>query len=318
MGRGAQLAHRARRLGRRAAERFAGLPRPTGPVDTPPPDVAHDITRLWLRNSRPFGAPALTDPDGEAVVTMTTHGARIRDVWVALESVGRGTVRPSRLILWLDAPTRLPRRLRRMVRRGLEVRETEPGNGVHTKYWPYLQSTASTVPLALADDDIVYPPSWLEALLTAHRESPELVVAYRAHLIELDGEDLAPYAGWRSCDDDSASFAHFATSVSGQILPAALQQALRAEGTQFRDAAPTADDVWLHRTAVLAGIRTRQVLPGQRHWWFVPGSQGTGLNAVNVVGGGNDRQLRATHTPTTMARIRADLAAEQGTADNEV
>lgn len=307
-------ARRARSALRRGAERFAGLPRPTGPVDSPTPAAARDVRDLWLRNSRPFGAPGVVDPGGKAVVSMTTHGARLRDVWVAIESIGRGTVLPRRIILWLDEPVRLPGRLRRLQARGLEVRVVAPGNRVHTKYWPYLETMPLDVPLVLADDDIVYPPTWLAVLLRAHEETPELVVAYRAHVVGMADGMMQPYAQWRSCDDDTSSFAHFATSVSGQVLPLALQRALRSEGTAFRQLAPTADDVWIHRTAVLTGIRTRQALPGQRHWPFVPGSQGGGLNALNVVGGANDRQLASSHTALTLQRIRDDLRAPSDAA----
>lgn len=300
---------RMRGVLRTAAVRLAGLPHTEGTVDSPPPDVAGDITKLWLRNSNPFSRARVSHPDGGADVTMTTHGERLRDVWLAVESIGRGTVKPRRLILWLDDPAaRLPRRLRRLRRRGLEVLRTDPGLGVHTKYWPYLATQPLEVPLVLGDDDIVYPPTWLEGLLAAQAQSPDCAVAYRVHTVGFAADGgFAPYAQWRSCESDQPSYAHFATSVSGQLLPVEFQRALRAEGTAFRSLAPTADDVWLHRTAVLSGFRTRQVAPGQQHWWFIPGSQTTGLNAVNVVGGANDRQLRASHTRLTRERIRGDL-----------
>ncbi|MBN9213838.1 MAG: hypothetical protein ABS62_03025 [Microbacterium sp. SCN 70-200] len=301
------LVRRVRSFARGVAERYGGLPRPSSQVDTPTPEAAHDITRLWLRSSRPFGARRVTDSAGEAVICMTTRGRRLADVWVAIESIGRGTVRPARLILWLDEPRRLPARLKRLRARGIEIRFTPAGNRVHTKYWPYIESEPLERPLVLADDDIVYPPTWLEVLLREHHKTPDLVVAYRAHVIGMTGEDFTPYAQWRSCDDDTASFAHLATSVSGQVLPVALQRALHAEGVAFRELAPTNDDIWIHRTAVGAGIRTRQALPGQRHWPFVPGSQGEGLNIVNVVGGANDAQLATCHTAVTRQRIRDDI-----------
>ncbi|MEV8266699.1 hypothetical protein [Microbacterium sp. NPDC076911] len=299
---------RARRMLRAAAVKFGGLPHSVGTVDSPPPEVARDITTLWKRNSDPRQSERIVDESSLVTVTMTTHGRRIEDVWLALESIGRGTVLPGRLILWLDsAPKRQNWRLRRLEKRGLEIRYCEPGFGVHTKYWPYLLESAAEVPLVLSDDDIVYPATWLEHLMRVHLEHPELVVAYRAHVIGMSDDGFLPYATWRSCDDDEPSFAHFATSVSGQILPVPLQRALLDEGDIFRTLAPSADDVWLHRTAVISGFRTRQVAQGQQHWWFIPGSQVSGLNALNVAGGANDVQMAAAHTPLSRERIRADL-----------
>ncbi|MEJ1156634.1 MULTISPECIES: hypothetical protein [Microbacterium] len=194
-----------------------------------------------------------------------------------------------------------------MQHRGLEIRYCPPGFGVHTKYWPYLLESALDVPLVLSDDDIVYPATWLEGLMRVHLQHPEHVVAYRAHVIGMSDDSFLPYATWRSCDDDEPSFAHFATSVSGQILPIPLQQALLDQGDVFRSLTPSADDVWLHRTAVISGYRTRQVAAGQQHWWFIPGSQVSGLNALNVGSGANDVQIAAAHTTLSRERIAADL-----------
>lgn len=294
---------RLRALGRAAAVRFGGLPHSTGTVDSPPPAVAGDITSLWRRNL--LTRSTVVDPLATEIVTMTTHGERLRDVWLAIESIARGSVLPRRLTLWLDTePRRLPWRLRRLQRRGLEVLFTESGLGVHTKYWPYLTTQVITGPLVTGDDDIVYPPTWLEVLREQHRIAPGCVISYRSHLIEMTSPDVfAPYTSWPPCDSAEPSYAHFATSVSGQLIPPTLQVAIRDDGPGFLELSPTADDIWLHRAAVLHGFPTKQITAGHQHWWFIPGSQTTGLNAVNVFDGGNDRQMAAAHTSETRSRI---------------
>ena len=299
-------AARARGAARALAVAFGGLPHTVGTVDSPPPHVAGDITGLWLRNGR--SRERIIDPTSPEVVTMTTHGERLRDVWLAIESIGRGTVKPQRLVLWLDRPlSRTPRRLRVLQKRGLEIRFTDPGLGVHTKYWPYLSTERLDRPLVMSDDDIVYPATWLEELREAAAESPGCVIAHRAHVIGMSSEsEFSPYSSWAPCESAEAHYTHFATSVSGQLLPPELQRAILAGGTEFLHRAPTADDVWFHYQAVKNGFPTRQVLDRQQHWWFIPGSQETGLNAINVAGGENDRQMAATHTPGTRSRIWAD------------
>ncbi|MBW9094619.1 hypothetical protein JNB62_13060 [Microbacterium jejuense] len=301
-------AARARAVARSLAVAVGGLPHSVGTVDSPPPHVARDITNLWLRSARSH--EAITDSTSSEIVTMTTHGERLRDVWLAIESIGRGTVKPHRLVLWLDRPLRrIPWRLRRLQQRGLEIRFVSPGLGVHTKYWPLLSSEPLDRPLVMSDDDIIYPQTWLEELRGAHQDSPGCVIAHRAHVIGMSSESaFTPYSSWRPCESDAAHFAHFATSVSGQLLPPQLQKAIRDDGEGFLRTAPTADDVWLHYEAVKHGFATRQVLDRQQHWWFIPGSQQTGLNAVNVTGGENDRQLAATHSAETRRRIWGELA----------
>lgn len=299
--------------------RWGGLPHAVEGADAPTAEAAGDITRLWLRSLR--SRERVVDSSTRAVVTMTTHGARLSTVWVALESIGRGAVRPGRLVLWLEEPRRaLPWRLRRLVRRGLDVRFVPAGDGVHTKYRPCLADPAcAELPLVTSDDDIVYPPQWLAQLLAAHAATPEVVVAHRAHRMRVVDGVAAPYATWVAQATSRPSAASFGTSVSGQLLPVALLHALRERGEAFRLAAPTADDVWIHATAIEAGILVRQVADGQRHYPFVPGTQMqsgtlTGLNRVNVVEGGNDRQIASSYSPAALARIEADGARDAAEA----
>src|ERR1700728_3972607 len=95
--------------------------------------------RLWWINR--YSRARITCPAGP-IVSLTTYGKRSRTVYLAVESIGKGHVRPSRIILWLDARAIFhnpPATIRRLVRRGLEVKLCE-NYGPHTKYYPYLQS----------------------------------------------------------------------------------------------------------------------------------------------------------------------------------
>src|SRR4051812_39338036 len=94
----------------------------------------------------------LTLPEGP-IVSLTTHGSRIDTVYLTIESIASGSMRPSRLILWLDNQSlydHMPDTLRRLVTRGLEVRLC--GNyGPHTKYYPFVEShQAFDAPLVTA------------------------------------------------------------------------------------------------------------------------------------------------------------------------
>ncbi len=275
--------------------------------------LAREIAGLRRRNR--FSRERVVDPGAEVVVTMTTHGVRLREAWIALESIARGDLRPARLMLWIDDAAsfrRLPRELRRLRRRGLEILFTE-AYGVHTKYYPYVRSVASPdLPLVTCDDDIVYPADWLSALVKAHRERPADVVCFRAHLIGLDaGGALTPYADWEPARGRSSSFAHFGTSVSGQLLPASVQRALKDGGERFRELAPFADDIWLAACAIAAGVRTSMVGDEPVLFPYIPGSQEAGgLYVVNVLQGGNDPVLARVLGSAHLAAIARDLAAD--------
>ena len=85
------------------------------------------VWALWLRAANRWRAGSVLG-SAPVAVSLTSHGDRIDDVALTVESIASGSVRPGRLVLWLDDAARfasLPASLRRLVRRGLEVRLTE-------------------------------------------------------------------------------------------------------------------------------------------------------------------------------------------------
>lgn len=245
---------------------------------------------------------------GGPVVSLTTYGKRIDTVFLTLESIALGDLLPSRLILWLDELDRynnLPESLRKLQSRGLEVRLT-PNYGPHKKYYPFLQSSPLLdVPLATADDDVVYPSGWLRGLAQSYSEHPSLVSCYRAHVMRFEGHSFAPYVTWQRCRSTQPSFLHFATGVSGTIYPPDLQERIKAAGLGFEDVCPRADDVWLHLQALRGGFRIKQLKSWEQSFPELPGTQDMGLVIENVHGSQNDLQIARTYTSSDIALLRA-------------
>ncbi|MBF4462943.1 MULTISPECIES: glycosyltransferase [unclassified Rathayibacter] len=282
------------------------------PIDYPS-SLAFRGELLVLALANRFSRRSAIDPAGSVVVTMTTHGERLRRVHVALESIARGEARPARLVLWLDDPAlyaELPAPLRRLRGRGVEIRLVE-GYRVHTKYFPHLLSgRAGERDLVTSDDDIVYPRTWLRGLLDARSRYPrETVLCYRAHRVGIVEGAVAPYTSWRPVEDTRAGFEVFGTSVSGQLFPSELMETVATHGDAFREIAPDADDIWLHVRAVEAGYRIAQIEPRAQLFPFVPRTQQTGLYLVNYWDGGNDRQTAAAYSPEVTARIQTEQEA---------
>lgn len=301
------LGRRLRARGGDVALRALGVTRGGGFYDDAP--SASTLARLAALRLRNLRSRTPVTGDGDAVVVMTTIAPRITLVWAAIESIAAGGVRPRRLVLSLDDPslTLLPSSLRRLERRGLEIRHVAPGLGVHTKWWPYVEGEAQhRLPVATSDDDQLYPRTWLAQLLAGAASHPDAVIAHRAHRIRIEHGTITPYVEWRRASNPQPSYANFGTSVSGQLLPVALLQSLRQRGTAFLELAPKADDVWLHGSAVRAGLRIAQVSAESKDFPFVPGTQTSGLYLDNVLGAGNDRQLAAVLGPAERERIIAD------------
>ncbi len=250
---------------------------------------------------------------GGPVVSLTTFGARLAEVFLTIESIGLGTLLPSRLILWLqDEETfnRRPDSLKRLESRGLEVCLTKT-YGSHSKYYPYVQSQDMfDRPLVTADDDVLYSKWWLAGLASASAEDASIVNCYKARVVHLGDGVVKSYFDWTDCDNTQPSVLHFATGVAGVIYPAALLPRLKQAGDAFLALCPQADDVWLHANAIRAGLRIRQISRKQVDFPVIPGTQSCGLFQTNIWSGRNDAQIKSTYTPQDIARLTGAAEVE--------
>jgi len=256
-----------------------------------------DIGWLKLRN-RLSRAQVATGRPG-AIVSLTTYDKRVGAVYLSIESIARGKVLPSRLILWLDDPTlvsNLPLPLLRLQKRGLEIRQCR-NYGPHKKYYPHVESEpVLTAPLVTADDDVIYPSSWLHGLIAANKQFPICVNCYRARQIVLSDGKLAPYREWPLCESTAPRFRMMATGVSGVIYPVALLQVLKRAGTGFETICPRNDDLWLHLWTIRSNVKIRQIQPQAILFPLIPGSQIISLYAENCShDDGNDRQIAVVY-----------------------
>jgi hypothetical protein len=282
-------------------------------LTTDPLRALHDLPRLatllQLAAGNRLSSGKVVQPGGP-VVSMTSFGRRLEAVYLTIESIARGSSRPSRLILWVDDPAfyaNLPKSLIRLQRRGVEVRLCED-LGPHKKYYPFLQLESEfNEPLITADDDVVYPRWWMSRLMDAYRKSALQVHCYRARVIETDAAGMKPYRDWKPCTTTEPSYRNFATGVSGILYPPALQRAIKEAGDGFRQRCPKADDLWLHVQAIRAGYMVHQVYPEAMHFPPLPGTQSSSLYQANVLeGDGNDRQAKQTYIDSDLQILKGE------------
>ena len=262
------------------------------------------IFRLRLRNR--YSSSSITGEDGPTV-SLTTHGLRLKNVFLAIESIARGSVKPSRVMLYLDVEEHVLhplKTLQRLQRRGLEIHLAE-NLGPHTKIQPWIANAPSfSVPHVVVDDDILYPRWWLERLSMCAASDPESIHAYRTHRMVSadDGKSLTAYDSWPPGQNKPSNL-HLATGCSGILMPPAFLLIMRDAGQGFRETCPRADDIWLAYLAVEHRIPISQVDQESLHFDVIPGTQVISLNASNVFEGQNDKQIKSTFQSSTLERI---------------
>jgi hypothetical protein len=258
-----------------------------------------------------FGRKSVTHPGGP-VVSLTTFGKRSKKVYYAIESIARGDVRPSRLILWIDEEAllkSLPATIRRLQTRGLEVKPCK-NYGPHKKYYPYVESQDSfTAPLITGDDDMMYPKSWASMLIDAYDYHPEVVSCFAAHVIEINSTRIAKFKNMMYCRSIYPSFYNLAIGAAGVIYPPLFLRVLKRAGTEFMTCCPKGDDLWLHVQALRTGFKVRQILPRLPYYSFqnIPGTQGIALCHDNVDSGdGYETQGRATYCESDIQLLQTE------------
>lgn len=196
--------------------------------------------------------------EGDTVISLTTHGTRLKSAAAAIASLLVGTVRLP-VHLWLDPidfHARWPDALQGLAERGLQVHESPGGLGPHTKYYGTFQKFPDRNVITV-DDDVLYPRTFAQKLIDA--PSDTTITAYRAHRIVLDADGIAPYKKWRPVRSSQPSHLNFATGVDGVRYPREMVRYVAGRGTEFLDLTPRADDVWLNHCALRAGFPVQQV-----------------------------------------------------------
>lgn len=265
----------------------------------------HLLLRFALVNR--FGVRKVV-AEGGPVVSLTSYSTRLSKVHITLESIAAGRLLPSRLILWVDEEktlANLPAPLRRLQARGLEVKRCN-NYGPHKKYFPYVQGERIGAPLVTADDDVLYPDTWLAGLQAAHEQTPNQVVCYMAKQVGIEEGVIQPYHGWVTQLDKTPSVRNFAIGVSGVLYPAVLQDVLKRAGEAFVEVTPKADDIWLHWHALRSGVRVRQISDSDEHFLSVPGTQDIALYSSNLKQGGNDLVIARLYTTDDIATMLKD------------
>ena len=234
------------------------------------------------------------DLGAELIVSLTSYPPRFSTLHQTIACLLDQTVRPDRLILWiaLDDLRVLPKRVTNLETRGLEIRTCEDLRS-YKKLVPVLEAFPEAF-IATADDDLYYPPDWLEELVTGADRST--IVCHRAHRLvrRADGK-LAPYLDWEFDVQDQrareSSSDLVPTGVGGVFYPPHSLHPMVANRALFEALCPHGDDLWFYWCARMADTPCRKV-GGRLRLIVWEGTRESALWNSNERGG-NDQMLRA-------------------------
>lgn len=196
----------------------------------------------------------------DVVVSLTSFGKRVSEVYLTIESIMQGTIKPNKIILWLaeDTPKTLPTMLQKQQKRGLEIQYCRDIRS-YKKLIPSLEKYPESV-IITVDDDVIYNYDLIENLINTHKLYSKDICANRVHRVRIDTNGIpVPYMswGWEYANEDSSAL-NFFTGVGGVLYPPnCLDSEVFNEKVYF-DICKYADDIWFYAMALKAGTKIRK------------------------------------------------------------
>ncbi|MCM1034566.1 MAG: hypothetical protein NC404_02970 [Bacteroidales bacterium] len=193
----------------------------------------------------------------EVIVSLTSYGKRISEVYLAIESIMQGTMKPNRIILWLAEEERgktLPITLLLQQQRGLQVEYCADIRS-YKKLIPTLQKYKEAA-IITVDDDIMYNIDFVENLVRSHIKQPNVVCANRIRKMSRDVKGtLTSYLQWSLEATDYSDYQlNFLTSGGGTIFPPHIFPNEVFNEKVFMEICPYADDVWINAMLRLKSV----------------------------------------------------------------
>lgn len=234
------------------------------------------------------------EPD--IVVSLTSFPGRIDTLWMSLESIYRQKVAPERVVLVLSADEfpggQIPPSVSGFASRGLEIIFHEGNIRSFKKLIPLLDTYSGKV-IVTADDDVIYPRSWLQQLVKAHNDRPDYVLGHRGASINTTDTAVAPYTNWARATRETPSSLIFLTGMGGILYPPGALPAIAGDASLAMELCPTADDIWFKAMTLLNEAPVAKISKNPGNFPVVRSAQKLALHHENVQAGQNDSQFRA-------------------------
>ena len=198
-----------------------------------------------------------TGPD--LVVSMTSYPARIKHAWLALESLFRQDVSDFRVVLVLARSQfpgeQLPRMIRRLETKGLEIMWVERDGKSFDHLWPAYEGFPSSTVVSV-DDDKFFAPDMISTLRLAAKENPHTIIGWRGWEMRKVTQTVSFGVNWIRATDKTPSCRLFMPPGNGSLYPPGLLPDQTGDHALRERVCPNADDVWFWAMARMNGSRS--------------------------------------------------------------
>ena len=229
------------------------------------------------------------------IVSLTTYGKRLYEVYLTIESIMQQTIKPNKIILWLAEDMKsvqIPQTLQRQQRRGLEI-----------KYCKDILKEFPDDIIITVDDDVIYNIDTVELLLNGFRQHPKCVIANWA--LEIKNKDntdtntdISSYKEWKCANGETESVRYMPIGCAGILYPPHSLDVEVLNEDVFMNICKFGDDIWFKAMALKNGYSC-YVTPQDIHehqYYDNPLWQDKGLTQLNINQDKNDLQIKEVIT----------------------
>lgn len=263
-------------------------------------NVKSELLKSCFLSTTESGVSQERISDTEVIVSLTTYDKRYYDVYLTVESIMQGTVKPNRIILWLADEMKnlpIPVSLQRQMKRGLEIGYTKDIRSFK-KLIPTLNEHQDSVIITI-DDDVLYEYDLVENLVNAYNTDPHHVHGGRLKCFSLDIHSMPEdYRKWKEvCQVGLPSPRNMCIGVGGVLYPPHCFTEEVFNEAAFMALCPRADDIWFWYMANMNGYSSDKVFTHSRRgtdFLTNPDVQESSLTKTNLGGKSeNNLQLHA-------------------------
>lgn len=234
------------------------------------------------------------------IISLTSYPARFPTLHICLKSILNQTLKPTKVILWLDKDVSLdsiPPKILKLQKKGLEIRCGGEPLKPHKKYFHAMKEFRDAC-IVTVDDDVIYTRDMLASLYASYQKHPGCISARRVHKILHDVNHKAVgYNFWDyDCKKDSGpSQQLLATGVGGVLYPPHIfdMDSKFFIPQNIMDNAWSVDDIWLKFVENSLNIPIVWVPNKQTHPIYITNKEltKTSLYIANVHNNRNDAAI---------------------------
>lgn len=222
----------------------------------PKPAYYHKVNTIGVE-------PAESSP--RLIVSLTSFPARKKTVNYTIESILLQKKKANLVVLWLATeqfPNKekdLPKRLLRLTQFGLIIKWCNDIRS-YKKLVPALEEYPNDI-IVTADDDVWYPPEWLNRLYSSYLKDPTLIHVHRALQVTATDGKINKYLDWGTqiYAPQEPSYCWHITGCGGVLYPPHCLYKDVCKSKEFQSMAADLDDIWFWAMAILQHTRIKIV-----------------------------------------------------------